>query len=137
MRPATRATLCVAFGLGVSGCGAAGEFQQSDRTQPTIGVPATGVPTPVPAIINAPNLPCVLQTDTLLTQGELPVAMTPEFPAISKAGGPGLLDNGDAAYPGYVGDTDAYYEWTGLLSGAPATMVAQAYANSGNQAPHG
>jgi hypothetical protein len=135
IRPATLATLCVAVGLGMSGCGVARTSQQSDGTQAHFGVSVTGVPTHAPAVINAPNLPCALQTDTLLTQAELPVAMTPEFPAISQAGGPGLLDNGDAAYLGYVGDADAYFQWTGLLSGPPATMVAQAYAASGNQAP--
>jgi hypothetical protein len=135
MRLARRAALYVAFALGVSTCGAAGEAQQADRTRPAAGIAVTGVPTPAPAVINAPNLPCALQTDTLLTDTELPVAMTPEFPAISQAGGPGLLDNGDAAYLGYIGDADAYFEWTGLLSGIPASMVAQAYATSGNQAP--
>jgi hypothetical protein len=84
---------------------------------------------------NAPGLPCVLQTFTLLTAAEIPVRLTPEFPAVSKAGGPGLLDNGDAYYTGYVGDADAYFGWSGLLSGTPAAMVAGAYAASGNKAP--
>jgi hypothetical protein len=84
---------------------------------------------------NAPLLPCVLQTFTLLTSAEIPVRLTPEFPSVSRAGGPGLLDNGDAYYPGYVGDADAYFAWSGLLSGAPAAMVARAYAASGNKAP--
>ena len=86
---------------------------------------------------NAPGLPCVLQTFTLLTAAEIPVRLTPEFPAMSKAGGPGLLGNGDASYPGYVGDANAYFAWSGLLSGTPAAMVASAYAASGNKAPLG
>jgi hypothetical protein len=88
-----------------------------------------------PQTFNAPRLPCVLQTFTLLTSTEIPVRLTPEFPANSRAGGPGLLDNGDSYYPGYVGEADAYFAWTGLLSGAPAAMVASAYATTGNQAP--
>jgi hypothetical protein len=116
--------VCLGSCLVATGCGVSRANAHATR------IATTAAPT-----FNAPGLPCAVQTFTLLTPDEIPVRLTPEFPPNSRAGGPGLLDNGDAAYPGYVGDAAAYFAWTGLLSGAPAAMVASAYATTGNQAP--
>jgi hypothetical protein len=116
--------VCLSSALALSACHGALENARA------ASVATSAIPT-----FNAPRLPCVLQTFTLLTKTEIPVPLTPEFPATSRAGGPGLLDNGAAFYPDYVGDADAYFSWTGLLSGTPAAMVATAYAASGNKAP--
>jgi hypothetical protein len=64
-----------------------------------------------------PGLPCALQPGALLTLADMPAHLVVESPPEGRVGPLGLLDNGDAYYPGYVGHSYASFDWSGFLSG--------------------
>jgi hypothetical protein len=76
-----------------------------------------GIPQTRAALTPIPGLPCVVQPETLLTATDLPANLIVQFPPSGRVGGPGLLDNGDAAYPGYVGRSTASFQWSGFDPG--------------------
>ena len=63
-----------------------------------------------------PGLPCVVQPGALLTAARLPANLVVEFPPLGRRWRAGLLGNGDAAYPGYIGRSTASFEWSGFES---------------------
>jgi hypothetical protein len=102
------AGLALLVGLALAGCGV---------TQGRFVVSSTS-PTPFPDV-NLSVRPCAIQTIGLLTAAQLPAHLTTEFPAASVAGtiGPYYdLGGGGPAYPGSIGDADAYFQWTGFTT---------------------
>jgi hypothetical protein len=70
---------------------------------------------------------CAIQTSGLLAADDLPPQMATQGPPPSTSTTLGLLGNGDAAYPGYVGNASAAFFWKGLSSPSSEASVDQGW----------
>jgi hypothetical protein len=81
-----------------------------------LGACGTGSTDPSGSLDASGPVPCVISPAVLLAQSQLPPDMRSESPATTSlgvVGGYGRL-SGIPAYPGSIGDTTEYFQWTGV-----------------------
>jgi hypothetical protein len=90
-----------------------------------IALGACGTAPDASGALDASRAPCVISIAALLTQSQLPSHMKPESPASTNLGviGPYGDLTGKPDFPGSIGETNEYFQWTGVsdaqLSEAP------------------
>lgn len=90
-----------------------------------------------PAAVRLTGVGCMTSTGTLLTAAAMPTSVV----MLAEAATPklGLLGNGDARYPTFVGRVARVFDWTNLSSTTVRNMVNQAWSqlNYSGTAPAG
>lgn len=81
-----------------------------------LGACGTGSTTPSGALDASHNVPCAISTAVLLNQSQLPPHMKSQAPALTTLGviGPYGDLTGKPDFPGSIGDTNEYFQWTGV-----------------------